>query len=94
MDGLCSCGWPAVVCQDPENDGWFEFSEETIICQRQAVIDRETKERRGNPSYEPEPGELLNVVLNRPSLFAADSDSDDHRDEAGERGKSTESQQR
>lgn len=82
-----------VICQDPENDGWFELSEQTVICQRQAVIDRETKERRANPNYEPDPGELLNVILNGPSLLAADPDSDDHRDEATERDESAEPQQ-
>lgn len=94
MGGLCSCGWPSVVCQDPENDGWFELSEQTVICQRQAVIDRESKERQGNSAYEPEPGELLNVVLNRPSLLAADPDPNDQRDEPGERSEGAESQER
>ena len=93
-DGLCSCGWPIVICQDPENDGWFELPDRTTICQVRAVLDRESKERRGNSSYEPEPGELLNVVLNRGSLLAADPDPDYQRDEAAERGESAESQQR
>lgn len=73
LDGICSCGWPMVVCRDPENDGWFELDERTTVCQVQAVIDRESKERRSNENYEPEPGEILNVVYVRDG----DTDSDD-----------------
>lgn len=65
LDGLCSCGWPMVVCRDPENDGWFELSEKTTICQVQAVVDREKRERQGNDTYQPDPGEILNVVYTR-----------------------------
>lgn len=54
-----------VICRDPENDGWFELSERTTVCQVQAVHDRENKERRSNEHYEPEPGEILNVVYTR-----------------------------
>lgn len=54
-----------VVCRDPENDGWFELSDRTIVCQVQAVIDRETKERQANDNYEPEAGEILNVVYTK-----------------------------
>lgn len=54
-----------VVCRDPENDGWFELSDRTTVCQVQAVIDRETKERQANDNYEPEAGEILNVVYTK-----------------------------
>lgn len=62
---MCSCGWPMIVCRDPENDGWFELPDRTTVCQVQAVIDRETKDRQSNEHYEPEPGEILNVVYTR-----------------------------
>lgn len=62
---MCSCGWPIVVCRDPENDGWFELSERTTVCQVKAVLDRETKERQANDHYEPEAGEILNVVYTK-----------------------------
>lgn len=62
---MCSCGWPVVVCRDPENDGWFELDERTTVCQVQAVVDREAKDRKANPNYEPEPGEILSVVYTR-----------------------------
>lgn len=65
LDGMCSCGWPMVICRDSENDGWFELPEKVSVCQVQAVIDREAKERRGNTNYEPEPGEILNVIYTR-----------------------------
>ena len=65
LDGMCSCGWPMVICRDPDNDGWFEIPEKVSVCQVQAVIDRETKERRGNDNYQPEPGEILNVIYTR-----------------------------
>lgn len=62
---MCSCGWPLVLCQDPENDGWFELSQRTTVCQVRAVLDREQRERQQNSNYVPEPGELLRVVLTR-----------------------------
>lgn len=65
LDGMCSCGWPMVVCRDPENNGWFELAEQTVICNVQAVIDREAEERRGSETYQPEAGEILNVVYTR-----------------------------
>lgn len=54
-----------VICRDPENDGWFELPEKTTVCQVQAVLDREAEDRRANDNYQPEPGELLGVVLNK-----------------------------
>lgn len=71
LDGICNCGWPMAKCRDPENDGWFEIPERVSVCQVQAVIDRETRERRGNDSYQPEPGEILNVVYTREADTAA-----------------------
>lgn len=62
---MCECGWPIVVCRDPENDGWFELSERTQVCQVRAVIDRENKDRRDNPNYQPAPGEILSVVYTK-----------------------------
>lgn len=65
LDGMCSCGWPMIICRDPDNNGWFEIPEKVTVCQVQAVIDQEAKERRGNANYEPEPGEILNVIYTR-----------------------------
>lgn len=73
LDGMCSCGWPMMVCRDPENDGWFELPERTTVCNVQAVIDREAAERRSNAAYEPVPGEILNVILTREDADMADS---------------------
>lgn len=64
-DGLCTCGWPSVLCQDPDMDGWFELPERTTICQVRAVLDREQQDRQENPNFKPEPGELLRVVNTR-----------------------------
>ena len=65
LDGMCSCGWPMTICRDPENDGWFEIPDKISVCQVQAVIDRETKDRQSNDNYTPEPGEILNVIYTR-----------------------------
>ena len=62
---MCSCGWPVVLCRDSENDGWFELPEKVSVCQVQAVIDRESKERQDNPNYAPAPGEILSVVYTK-----------------------------
>lgn len=64
-DGMCDCGWPKQLCRDPDNNGWFELPENTTVCQVRAVIDRETAERRANPNYQPEPGELLGVIFTK-----------------------------
>lgn len=61
-----------VVCRDPENDGWFELDDRAQACQVQAVLDREAKERRANTNYEPEPGEILNVVYTRDGETGSD----------------------
>ena len=63
-----------VICRDPENDGWFEIPDKVSVCQVQAVIDRETKDRQSNDNYTPEPGEILNVVYTR---GAESEDADD-----------------
>ncbi|MFJ7748716.1 hypothetical protein ACIQXM_02025 [Arthrobacter sp. NPDC097144] len=65
LDGICSCGWPMVICRDPENDGWFEIPDKVSVCQVQAVIDRESKDRQGNDNYTPAAGEILNVIYTR-----------------------------
>lgn len=62
---MCGCGWPIVVCRDPENNGWFELSDKVVICNVQAVIDREKRERQSNENYEPDPGEILSVVYTK-----------------------------
>lgn len=62
---MCSCGWPIVVCRDPENDGWFELADKTTVCQVQAVIEREQRDRQANENHEPTPGEILNVVYTK-----------------------------
>lgn len=54
-----------VVCRDPENDGWFELSQKTTVCQVQSVIQREQRERQSNDNHEPIPGEILNVVYTK-----------------------------
>lgn len=83
LDGMCSCGWPMVICRDPEYDGWFEIPDKVSVCQVQAVIDREAKERRNNQNYEPEPGELLGVVLTKPSAALDGSEESPTKTDGG-----------
>lgn len=58
---MCSCGYPRHVCQDPDNDGYFDV--EPVICYAQAAID----EHRSDAGYKPEPGERLGAVFTRES---------------------------
>lgn len=64
---LCTCGYPRHICQDPDNDGYFDV--EPVVCYAQAAIDEHTS----GTDYKAEPGERLGAIFTRETLGHVDA---------------------